>query len=105
MAYTGHAQTLVPTVKLANPRQRQTPRRLGYMGLASLGTLVVLLALLWFLGAGSSLVMAAPTAVTYYVTDTGTNANACTSIDPCSLARAASLAVSCLLYTSPSPRD
>jgi fibronectin-binding autotransporter adhesin len=93
MTRLSHVPSYVPVTKFANLRQHQTAKRLGYLGLVPLVALFVLLALLWFLGVGPSLVLAAPTAVTYYVSPAGTNANACTSADPCSLARAVGLAI------------
>ncbi len=74
-------------------RFQQQTKRLGYLGFGPLVAFFILAALLWFLGGGPMAVLAETTAVIHYVTDTGTDLNACTPTDPCSLERAVSLAV------------
>ena len=91
MANSSHIQSRSIVSKLDNKSNQHTLRRLSYMGVVPLLAFVVLLALFGFLGMNPSAVQAAGD--TYFVIETGTNANACTDTDPCSLAHAVDLAV------------
>ncbi|MBK8988126.1 MAG: right-handed parallel beta-helix repeat-containing protein [Chloroflexi bacterium] len=93
MTRSNYVQSRESAADFVQPKPRHTAKRLGYLGLVPLAALFVLTALLWFLGGGPSLAMAAPAAATYYAWPSGTNANACSSADPCSLTRAIELAI------------
>lgn len=91
MTNSGYTQSGSTRSTLNNKSDQHTLRRLSYVGAVPLLAFVVLLALFGFLGMNPSAVQAAGD--TYFVIETGTAANACTAIDPCSLARAVDLAV------------